>query len=117
MSRARRGKAELPLPSNADIQTFSASSDGLKSGLAAVAKDAQTSLRLPQGMYDALNTAATAHGVGVGEEIRARLESSFILLLGSPETRRLMEAIGRAAHQIEPIFGSWLKDPFAFAVF
>jgi hypothetical protein len=116
MARTRRIKTEPP-PSDADIDRFHASSAVLGAGLAAVAKDAQTSLRLPQGMYDALSAAAADHRVGIGEEIRARLETSLSLLLGSPETRELMELIVRAAQQVEPAFGSWQKDPFAFAVF
>jgi hypothetical protein len=68
-------------------------------------------------MYDALSAAAVEHGIGIGEEIRARLETSFSLLMGSSETRELMEAIVRAAHRIESAFGAWQKDAFAFAVF
>ena len=118
MPRTRRGKAEPRPPEDVEeLNRFLASRFALTAGLGAVANDAQTSLRLPQGMYDALSAAATEHGVSIGEEIRDRLETSFSLLPGSPETRELMGAIVRAAHQIEPAFGSWQKDAFAFGVF
>jgi Arc-like DNA binding domain len=80
-------------------------------------KDAQTSLRLPRAMYGALSEAAEEHGRGIGEEVRLRLESSFALELGEPDTRELAEAIMQAAQQIQQAYGSWRTDPFAFAVF
>src|SRR6266545_4816221 len=57
--------------------------------------DAQTSLRLPRPMYDALTKAADADGLGIGEEIRLRLETSFVYeaQAGDDETRRLLDAI------------------------
>jgi hypothetical protein len=80
-------------------------------------KDAQTSLRLPRAMYEALSKAAAEHGHGIGEELRFRLESSFVLDLGKPDTREFAEAVMQAAHQIDRAYGSWRADPFAFAVF
>jgi hypothetical protein len=80
-------------------------------------KDVQTSLRLPAAMYEALSKAATERGTGIGEEIRARLEESFALEVREPEIRQFAEAIIQAARHIEPSYGSWCKDPFAFAVF
>jgi hypothetical protein len=80
-------------------------------------KDTQTSLRLPGAMYAALTKAAEDHGYRIGEELRRRLESSFVLDLANPDTRELAEAIIRASHQIERTYGSWRRDPFAFAVF
>jgi hypothetical protein len=80
-------------------------------------KDVQTSLRLPAAMYEGLSKAATERGTGIGEEIRARLEESFALEVREPEIRLFAEAIIQAARHIEPSYGSWCKDPFAFAVF
>jgi hypothetical protein len=80
-------------------------------------KDVQTSLRLPAAMYEGLSKAATERGTGIGEEIRARLEESFALEVREPEIRQFAEAIIQAARHIEPSYGSWCKDPFAFAVF
>src|SRR5205085_126952 len=85
--------------------------------LAKPEKDAQTSLRLPRAMYDALLKAAEERGRGIGEEVRLRLESSFALDLGKPDTREFAEAVMQAAQQIERAYGSWRTDPFAFAVF
>jgi hypothetical protein len=80
-------------------------------------KDVQTSLRLPAAMYEGLSKAATERGTGIGGEIRARLEESFALEVREPEIRQFAEAIIQAARHIEPSYGSWCKDPFAFAVF
>jgi len=55
--------------------------------------------------------------VGVGEEIRRRLDSTFALALDDPETGELVTAIVQAAHQIDRAYGRWRADPFAFAVF
>jgi hypothetical protein len=68
-------------------------------------------------MYEGLSKAATERGTGIGEEIRARLEESFALEVREPEIRQFAEAIIQAARHIEPSYGSWCKDPFAFAVF
>ena len=79
--------------------------------------DIQTSLRMSRALYDALLGAAQQRGVGVGEEIRQRLDSTFALALGQPETGEFVSAIMHAAHQIERAYGHWRADPFAFRVF
>src|SRR5216683_1238004 len=69
--------------------------------------DAQTSLRLPRPMYEALTKTADAHGLGIGEEIRLRLETSFVYeaQAGDEETRRLLGAIETVARNVEPPAG------------
>jgi len=81
--------------------------------------DAQTSLRLPRPMYDALTKTADAHGLGIGEEIRLRLETSFVYeaQAGDEETRRLLGAIETIARNVEPPFGAWHQNRFSFDVF
>lgn len=82
-------------------------------------KDAQTSLRLPQAMYNALATAALEHGVKLGEEMRLRLEASFVQEAerGDEETDRLVGAITTVARNIGPAFGAWHQNRFAFDTF
>ena len=91
--------------------------DSIRDALGSLQKDTQTSLRLPGAMYDALAKAAEDHGFRIGEELRRRLESSLVLDLANPDTRELTEAIIGASHQIERAYGSWRREPFAFAVF
>jgi hypothetical protein len=79
--------------------------------------DTQTSLRLPSAMYAALDEAADQHGRRIGEEIRLRLENSFVLEIVEPETRALAQMIATAARNIEPPYGSWRENPYAFLVF
>lgn len=82
-------------------------------------KPVQTSLRLSRDAYDDLAKAAEHNGWGVGEEIRRRLEATFIQELQhvDEETHRLTGAIGQAARNINAGFGPWHQDRFSFDVF
>jgi hypothetical protein len=128
MARTRRTKSDLateaPPPDADALREFLASRFYSPAARAAVLaaksdNDAQTSLRLPQAMYDALTKAADAHGLGIGEEIRVRLETSFVYeaQAGDDETRRLLKAIETVARNVEPPFGAWHQSRFAFDTF
>lgn len=128
MARARRTKSDLateaPPPDADALREFLSSrftTPAIRAALMAAKSDndAQTSLRLPQAMYDALTRAAGAHGLGIGEEIRLRLETSFVYeaQAGDDETHRLLEAIKTVARNIEPPFGEWHQNRFAFDTF
>jgi hypothetical protein len=82
-------------------------------------KAVQTSLRLSRAAYDQLSKAADHHGWGVGEEIRQRLETSFVQenQAVDDETNGLVQAIGNVVRNLEVPFGSWHKNRFAFDVF
>jgi hypothetical protein len=112
MARARRKKTE-PLP--LDSAKWERYRDTYDDKVAE--NDVQTSLRLPRAMHDALEAAADRTGRGIGAEIRRRLENTFALGLGEPETSKLAGAVMQAAHQIDRAYGPWRADPFAFAVF
>jgi hypothetical protein len=79
----------------------------------------QTSLRLPVQAYSRLMKAANRQDRGVGEEIRRRLEASFLqeAQAGDSETYALVQAICSVAQNLEVPFGSWHKNRFAFDVF
>jgi hypothetical protein len=82
-------------------------------------KAVQTSLRLSQDAYDYLAKAAEQNGWGVGEEIRRRLEATFIQESQhvDEETHRLKSAIVQAARNINAAFGPWHQGRFSFDVF
>ena len=82
-------------------------------------KTVQTSLRLSRDAYDYMAKAAEQNGWGVGEEIRRRLEATFIQESQhvDEETHRLTGAIVQAAHNINAAFGPWHQDRFSFDVF
>ena len=74
--------------------------------------DAAVSLRLPRELLDRLKAAAGNRSVS--EEIRQRLESSFVAGPADPETVRLIEAIAYVARNIGV---PWEGDPFTFTAF
>jgi hypothetical protein len=81
-------------------------------------KAVQTSLRLSRDAYDHLAKAAEENGWGVGEEIRRRLEATFVHELQhvDKETHRLTGAIVQAARNINTGFGPWHQNRFSFDV-
>jgi hypothetical protein len=74
--------------------------------------DAAISLRLPRELLDRLK--ATAGNGSVSEEIRQRLEASFVVGPADPPTHRFADTVAHVAHNLDP---PWHKDPFAFAAF
>jgi hypothetical protein len=81
-------------------------------------KTTQMKFRLSNYLHDQIEEAAGRGGWGASEEIRRRLEASFYrgLQAGDEETHRLMEAIIGAIRNMEPAFGSWHENRFAFEV-
>jgi hypothetical protein len=63
-----------------------------------VDNDTQTSLRLPRAMYDALSKAADEHGLGMGEEIRERLETSFGEIATTQRDPRFADLLSALTH-------------------
>lgn len=117
MARTRRKAPEGPRKTETALQEYR--SYLLSGGPAVVAllgADTQTSLRLPQLMYDAVAAAAGQHHIGIGEEIRLRLEASFVAELSDQETRSLTGAIMQVARNVEPAFGPWHQNRYAFDV-
>src|SRR6202022_1385200 len=82
------------------------------------AKTTQMKFRLANYLHDEIEEAAGRNGWGVSEEIRRRLEGTFFheLQAGDAETYRLLEAIKGVARNIEPAFGRWHENRFAFEV-
>jgi hypothetical protein len=82
-------------------------------------KAVQTSLRLSRDAYEHVAKAGRQRGCGVGEEIRRRLEATFMQELQhvDKETHRLTDAIVHAARSINTTFGPWHRDRFSFDVF
>ena len=82
------------------------------------AKTTQLKFRLSNYLHDEIEEAAGRNGWGVSEEIRRRLEGAFFqeLQAGDDETYRLIEAIKGVARNIEPAFGRWHENRFAFEV-
>ena len=83
-----------------------------------LARDKQTSLRMPSELLQRLQETARGNGRPVGAEICARLEASFDTATEAPDqiTGDLLTAIRRASSFLQ-IDGDWHKDPFVFAVF
>src|SRR5712692_3342642 len=79
-------------------------------------KAVQTSLRRSRGAFNYVSKAAEKSGWGVGEEIRRRLEATFVQEAQhvDEETHRLTDAIRQAARNIETAFGPWHRDRFSF---
>jgi hypothetical protein len=110
MASSRRGKSEpTPPPDEAEIDEFIATRFARA--------DKQTSLRLPYSLYNSLTKAAVGHDIGLGEEIRMRLENSIGALPVEPETRALTDMLANVARNIERTYGEWHKNPYAFVVF
>jgi len=82
-------------------------------------KTTELKFRLSKDLHDLIRKAAEQGGWGASEEVRRRLEASFLeqLQSGDEETYRLMEAIKDVAQNLEPAFGPWNKNRFAFEVF
>src|SRR5262249_34431219 len=76
----------------------------------------QSAIRLPRRLHERLKKAGGERGMG--EEIRRRLEASFIhdVERGDPKTREFLDAISFVAGQTANYYGSWSKDAFAFQV-
>jgi hypothetical protein len=59
-----------------------------------------------------------AAGRSVSEEMRARLEWSFLDdWTNDPPTKELRDAISMLAKNVAPYFGRWHENPYAFDVF
>jgi hypothetical protein len=82
-------------------------------------KSVQTSLRVSRWAYDYLKKAADRSGWSVGEEIRRRLEASFIYenRAVDSETYALVSAITTVVADLRVPFGSWHENRFSFEVF
>lgn len=77
-----------------------------------------TTFRVPRELHERLTAAAAkAEGRGIGEEIRRRLEESFVSEVEDVQTNALTFAIRRMAREIRGVYGTWHEDPFAFEVF
>ena len=107
---ARRVRQAKALPAGASSSTTAA--DARKSE-----KDMQTSLRLPSALYEQLARAAAQNGVGIGEEIRSRVERSFHMDEADPEVRQLAEMIVWVAEHQEALAGTWRESTFGFETF
>jgi hypothetical protein len=117
MARTRRKAPEGPPKTEKALQEYrSYLLSGGPAIHALLGADTQTSLRLPQLMYDAVAAAAGQHHIGIGEELRLRLEASFVVELSDPETRGLTAAVMEVARRIEPAFGPWHQNRYAFDV-
>ena len=82
-----------------------------------IPRTTQMKFRLSDPLHDRIEKAAKENGWGASEEIRRRLEASFVLEADDDETSRLMEAIKTVARHLQPPFGPWHKSRFAFEVF
>ena len=81
-----------------------------------VPRDTAITLRLPRQLHDYLREAAA--GRSVSEEMRARLERSFLISWETdPKTRELVEAVAEMARNVYPYFGRWHERPYAFVIF
>jgi hypothetical protein len=74
-----------------------------------------TAVRLPQNLRDRL--AKVGGGQGLGEEIRRRLEASFVTEAATnPKTVELLDAIAHCAERTASDYGRWSDDAFSFEV-
>ena len=82
-------------------------------------KAAQMKFRLPTYLRDLIHEAGEQAGWGDSEEMRKRLEATFLeeAQAGDDETYRLVRAIKAVAINIRPAFGVWHEDRFAFDTF
>jgi hypothetical protein len=85
----------------------------------AAPKTTQMKFRVAGPLSAMIDKAAAEHGWGASEEIRRRLAASFLneALGGDDETRKLREAIQTVVDNVEPPFGAWHQNRFAFDVF
>jgi hypothetical protein len=83
----------------------------------AESKTTQIKFRLSDDLHRSIQEAAEQHRCGVSEEIRMRLEASFLEeFLFDDETRRLVGAIKTVSRNIRVPFGPWHRNRFAFEV-
>jgi hypothetical protein len=82
-------------------------------------KAAQIKFRLPTYLRDLIHEAGEQSGWGDSEEMRRRLEATFLeeAQAGDDETYRLVSAIKTVAINVRPAFGAWHEDRFAFDTF
>jgi hypothetical protein len=82
-------------------------------------KAAQIKFRLPTYLRDLIHESGEQNGWGDSEEMRRRLEASFVeeAQAGDDETYRLVRAIQTVAINVRPAFGHWHEDRFAFDTF
>jgi hypothetical protein len=52
----------------------------------------------------------------MGDEIRRRLDASFVAESAHPQTRELLEAIAFVIRETDSHYGNWSEDPFSFEV-
>jgi hypothetical protein len=76
----------------------------------------QSAIRLPRNLHQRLKKAGGERGMG--EEIRRRLEASFIAenAFADPKSREFVDAISSFANETMRDYGDWSKDRFAFEV-
>jgi len=89
------------------------------SGEATATKSDQIKFRVPGYLHDLIESAGKRNGWGASEEMRRRLEASFLeeAQAGDDVTYRLVRAIKTVAINVEPPFGKWHKNRFAFDTF
>lgn len=82
-------------------------------------KSMQMKFRLPGYLHKQIKDAGERNGWGDSEEIRRRLEHSFLaeLRAGDDQTYRLLGAIEGVARNVEAPFGRWHENKFAFETF
>jgi hypothetical protein len=82
-------------------------------------KTAQIKFRAPDYLRALIEEAGERQGWGASEEIRRRLEHSFLAenRAGNNETYRLLGAIETVARNTEAPFGHWFENRFAFDTF
>jgi hypothetical protein len=78
--------------------------------------DKALSLRLPHDLHDRLAQAAGDHSVS--EEIRQRLEASFVpeQRVADPQTQELLDAIANVARTVGSFYAPWHENPYALAI-
>lgn len=80
-------------------------------------KNAQIKFRAPNYLATLIEDAGEQNGWGVSEEIRRRLEHTFqeeMSFQGDDAGYRLVQAIKDVLRNVEPPFGRWHENRFAF---
>lgn len=81
-----------------------------------VPRDTAVALRLPRELHAQLKRAAA--GRSVSEEMRSRLEGSFLRdMTDDAPTLALTEAISEVARNVKTYYDAWDENAYAFAVF
>jgi hypothetical protein len=88
-------------------------------GKEASTKPMQMKFRLPEYLQKLIEEGAERAGDSASEEIRARLEGSYLKELIAPddETYRLVGAVESIARNVNDAFGPWHENRFAFDTF